>query len=86
MVSKNSYLPQATKSALLELEDRIDNMVARRTDVFGAARKQCPVKASQGMKGKVLPRPATSATDLVTPARPANSGSPFRYDYDGDGG
>ena len=77
VVSKNSYLPQATRSALLELEDRIDNMVARKTDVFGVARRQCPVRPPRGMKGKALTaRPATSATDTAT--RPVTNGSPLR--------
>nr|KAG5688486.1 hypothetical protein BaRGS_007130 [Batillaria attramentaria] len=46
-VSKSSFLPQSTKTALLALEDRIDNMVAKKVDVFGSSRQQCPSKSSR---------------------------------------
>ncbi|KAK7469560.1 hypothetical protein BaRGS_00036408, partial [Batillaria attramentaria] len=66
-VSKSSFLPQSTKTALLALEDRIDNMVAKKVDVFGSSRQQCPSKSSRGMKGRSLQRPATSL-DMMTSA------------------
>ncbi|XP_070207307.1 uncharacterized protein [Littorina saxatilis] len=87
VVSKNTFLPQGTKSALMELEDRIDNMVARKADVFGIARQQCPGKTPRGMKGRVMPnRPATSM-DHVVPAhltQAANYATQLRCPVVGD--
>ncbi|XP_076451804.1 uncharacterized protein LOC143287581 isoform X3 [Babylonia areolata] len=79
VVSRHSFLPQATKTALLRLEDRLDNLVARNRHAGGAG--DAPRRPLNG-GGPAPPNPqrlvkGTATTSSVSSSTSSSSVTPL---------